>query len=90
MPNYYLIYTFNDNLFITESAKTALTWLLDKYAPQLAQKGYEDRGYPILEQEFGKDFDIILKRWDEKTIVENLEEIENWFDVYIDKVEGEE
>ena len=90
MPNYYLIYTFNDNLFITESAKTALTWLLDKYAPQLAQKGCEDKGYPILEQEFGKDLDLILKRWDEKTVVANLEEIENWFDVYIDKVEGEE
>lgn len=90
MTNYYLIYTINENLFIAKSAKTALLWLLDNYAPRLALRGYEDRGYPVLEQEFGKDFKIILQRWNEKTVVENLEEIENWFDVYIEEVEGEE
>ena len=90
MTKYYLIYTINENLFIAKSAKTALLWLLSNYAPRLALRDYEDRGYPVLEQEFGKDYDVILQRWDEKTAVANLKEIENWFDVYIEEVDGEE
>lgn len=91
MTKYYVLYTENENLFVAKHAKTALLWLLDNQFPKLAIKAYLlGEADTLLETECGKNFDEILRGWDEATTVGNLENLERWFDIYIDIVKGEE